>query len=124
MYSNKSVFHLDINFDLTSSFHLQETTPHLVNLNEDTMLSGVIFHFLKEGQTRIGRKDTSPDIAMTGLSISADHAIIQCKAGEVTIMPASQGAKTKVNGSPITGEQGLRHNDRKCFYQPLVFTRL
>ena len=36
----------------------KETIPHLVNLNEDSMLSGVILHFLKEGVSKIGRKDT------------------------------------------------------------------
>merc|ERR1711881_671221 len=53
-----------------------ETIPHIVNLNEDSMLSGVILHFLKEGVSKIGRKDTSPDIALSGLSISSEHAII------------------------------------------------
>ena len=93
-----------------------ETTPHLVNLNEDNMLSGVIFHFLDCGEMRIGRKDTNPDIAMTGLSIASQHAIITNKNGEVTIKPASSGAKTKVNGVPITtGEQNLKHHDRIMF---------
>ena len=92
-----------------------ETTPHLLNLNEDSMLSGVIYHFLKEGAVRIGKKDSSPDIAMSGLSISSEHAVITYKNGEVTIKPATVGAKTKVNGSTITGEQGLKHHDRILF---------
>lgn len=92
-----------------------KTIPHLVNLNEDPMLSCVIKHFLKGGMTRIGRKDSSPDIPMTGLSVSSEHAILTFKDKEVTIKPASPGAKTKVNGIPITGEQGLKHHDRVLF---------
>ncbi|XP_065676074.1 kinesin-like protein KIF28 [Hydra vulgaris] len=89
--------------------------PHLVNLNEDPMLSCVILHFLKEGQVRIGRKESSPDIAMSGLSISSEHAIITNKNGEVSVKPANSGAKTKVNGIVITGEQILKHHDRLLF---------
>lgn len=92
-----------------------ETIPHMLNLNEDSMLSGVIYHFLKEGPVRLGRKDASPDIALSGLSISSEHAVISSKGGEVTIKPATTGAKTKVNGSPLTGEQVLKHNDRILF---------
>ena len=43
--------------------------PHLVNLNEDPMLSGVVFHFLEGEKTTFGRKDASPppDICLSGL---------------------------------------------------------
>ena len=41
--------------------------PHLMNLNEDPMLSGVVFHFLDGQATVIGRKDGNPDIALSGL---------------------------------------------------------
>jgi hypothetical protein len=43
--------------------------PHLLNLNEDPMLSKVVYHFLKGEKTTIGRKDAShqPDIVLHGL---------------------------------------------------------
>jgi kinesin family protein 1 len=44
--------------------------PHLVNLNEDQLLSGVIFHFLSQSSpVTIGRKDakTLPSISLNGL---------------------------------------------------------
>ena len=43
--------------------------PHLVNLNEDAMLSGVVFHFLTVGETTIGRKDANPKpvVCLNGL---------------------------------------------------------
>ena len=42
---------------------------HLINLNEDPMLSGVICHFLKAGEATVGRKDATPlpDICLSGL---------------------------------------------------------
>ena len=43
------------------------------------------------------------------------HAIITNKKGEITIKPAVQGAKTKVNGSPLTGPCILSHKDRILF---------
>jgi len=43
--------------------------PHLSNLNEDQLLSGVVFHFLKKGEMTVGRKDAKPppDICLNGL---------------------------------------------------------
>lgn len=42
---------------------------HLVNLNEDPMLSGVIVHFIRDGETSIGRKDAEPvpNICLSGV---------------------------------------------------------
>ncbi|KAK3761147.1 hypothetical protein RRG08_022551 [Elysia crispata] len=90
--------------------------PHLMNLNEDPMLSGVVFHFLDGQATVIGRKDGNPDIALSGLNIQKKHAVLTQEGGsEVTIKPGSDGAKTKVNGVPITGPRSLEHMDRIIF---------
>ncbi|KAK7114935.1 hypothetical protein V1264_000908 [Littorina saxatilis] len=90
---------------------------HLVNLNEDPMLSGVLFHFLQGEKTTFGRKDASPppNICLTGLSIQKQHAVIINRKGEIEIEPASQGAKIKVNGMPLTGKVTLNHQDRVLF---------
>ncbi|XP_064610352.1 kinesin-like protein KIF28 [Liolophura sinensis] len=92
--------------------------PHLFNLNEDPMLSGVVYHFLEEGETTFGRKDASPqpNICLNGLSIQKEHAVIVCKKGEVEIQPVGKsGAKTKVNGLPLTGPKNLHNKDRILF---------
>lgn len=95
----------------------KQTVPHLINLNEDPQLSRVIVHFLEQEETRIGRKDAdpTPDIPFSGLSILKQHALIKSSNGEITIEPASPGAKTKVNGMPLTGERVLKHYDRILF---------
>ncbi|GFO20644.1 kinesin-like protein, partial [Plakobranchus ocellatus] len=90
--------------------------PHLMNLNEDPMLSGVVFHFLQGQSTVIGRRDGNADIALNGLNIQKKHAVlIQESSDEVVIKPGSDGAKTKVNGVPITGPRPLEHMDRIIF---------
>jgi len=57
---------------------------HLMNLNEDLLLSGVVFHFLSKAETTVGRKDskTPPDVCLNGLRsisltfCSSDHCIL------------------------------------------------
>ena len=53
--------------------------------------------------------------ALLIFSISKQHAILSCKDNEITIKPATQGAKTKVDGVPLTGERVIKHMDRILF---------
>jgi len=48
-------------------------------------------------------------------SILKQHAVVKTANNEITIEPASPGAKTKVNGMPLTGERVLKHYDRILF---------
>ncbi|PAA68256.1 hypothetical protein BOX15_Mlig015918g1 [Macrostomum lignano] len=92
--------------------------PHLLNLNEDPMLSGVIVHYLEKDEVLIGRADheLNPEINLVGLSISKRHAVISRKSErEFSIRPGIQGARTKVNGLPLTGPLELTHKDRIVF---------
>ena len=43
--------------------------PHLMNLNEDPMLSGVLFHTISAATYLVGRKDGSPmpQLCLNGL---------------------------------------------------------
>jgi pSer/pThr/pTyr-binding forkhead associated (FHA) protein len=94
----------------------RESQPHLVNLNEDPMLSGVVIHILNDGEMSVGRRnaDPPPDLALSGLNIQKKHAIIRVTGVEVTIQPCSD-AKTVINGCPLTGERLLEHKDRVLF---------
>ncbi|KAL5021850.1 hypothetical protein ScPMuIL_001005 [Solemya velum] len=96
----------------------RKNEPRLVNLNEDPMLSGVIRHFLEEGETTVGRKDATPqpDLCLSGLSIQKQHAVIYKSKKVVELEPVSAaGAKTKVNGLPLVGKKTLQHKDRVLF---------
>ncbi|XP_062501904.1 kinesin-like protein KIF28 isoform X2 [Corticium candelabrum] len=94
----------------------RESQPHLVNLNEDPMLSGVVVHILNEGEMTVGRRnaDPPPNLALSGLNIQKMHAVITVMGMEVTIRPC-RDAKTVVNGRPLTGERVLEHKDRVLF---------
>ncbi|CAG2190261.1 Kinesin-like protein KIF16B,Kinesin-like protein KIF17,Chromosome-associated kinesin KIF4,Kinesin-like protein KIN-12B,Chromosome-associated kinesin KIF4A,Kinesin-like protein KIF1A,Kinesin-II 95 kDa subunit,Kinesin-II 85 kDa subunit,Kinesin-like protein KIN-1,Kinesin-like protein CIN8,Kinesin-like protein unc-104,Kinesin-like protein KIF3A,Kinesin-like protein KIF13B,Kinesin-like protein KIF28P,Kinesin-like protein KIF1C,Chromosome-associated kinesin KIF4B,Kinesin-related protein 8,Kinesin-like protein KI len=92
--------------------------PHLINLNEDPMLSGVICHFLSQKETTIGRKDAKPvpSICLSGLSIQKQHSVIYNSNGTVEVESvAGTGSKTKVNGIPLQGKKVLCHKDRVLF---------
>ncbi|ELT99958.1 hypothetical protein CAPTEDRAFT_223727 [Capitella teleta] len=90
---------------------------HLTNLNEDPLLAGVVFHYFKDGETTIGRKDADvkPDVILSGLSIMKNHAVITKNKAEYELRPGMPGAKTKVNGAPLTGPLTLTHKDRVLF---------
>ena len=85
--------------------------PYLTNLNEDPMLSQVIFHFLGAKQTKIGR---SPEckIQINGLNIITEHALIANENGKISITPGEIGAKIKVNGINVEESRVLQHRDR------------
>jgi len=49
-------------------------------------------------------------------SINKHHAILTVSdKGEAELKPADQGAKTKLNGLPLTGPTVLSHKDRILF---------
>eukprot|EP00041_Stephanoeca_diplocostata_P034784 m.1203739 g.1203739 ORF g.1203739 m.1203739 type:complete len:1155 (-) comp24579_c0_seq15:3325-6789(-) len=106
------------------------TEPHLINLNEDPALSGVVVHFLKSGSNAIGRKapkaahDDSdvpiqPDIQLTGLSIEQHHAeiIVEEDGSTVKLVQPNESIQDKllVNGEPTCGEVILQHKSRILF---------
>ena len=101
--------------NMTSQKEQEYTTPHIVNLNEDSMLSGVIKHYLNKTETMVG-KEAGIAIKIPGLSIADKHAIITIHDDtRVTIRPATPGARTKVNGDHIRAEVELKHHDRIVF---------
>ena len=109
-----------------------KTTPHLSNLAEDSQLSGQVKYFLASspaspnvsgGSTSIsiGRRDPSlqpPNaIKLGGLSIQPRHAVITISSdgSDVSIAPATPGAKVYVNGSLVTLPTPLHHGHRILF---------
>ena len=47
-------------------------TAHLVNLNEDPLMSECLLYYIKDGQTLVGSLDTQ-DIQLYGASILNQH---------------------------------------------------
>ncbi|XP_016380626.1 kinesin-like protein KIF1A [Sinocyclocheilus rhinocerous] len=52
-------------------------TPHLVNLNEDPLMSECLLYYIKDGITKVGREDASSrqDIVLSGHFIKDEHCI-------------------------------------------------
>lgn len=65
--------------------------PHLINLNEDPMLTGKITYSLTNEETHVGRKngDPQPEIILNGMGIEPNHAIINNDHGTLYVTPFS-----------------------------------
>uniref|UniRef100_A0A8C9FFU2 Kinesin motor domain-containing protein n=1 Tax=Pavo cristatus TaxID=9049 RepID=A0A8C9FFU2_PAVCR len=54
-------------------------TPHLVNLNEDPLMSECLLYYIKDGITRVGQADAErrQDIVLSGAHIKEEHCIFR-----------------------------------------------
>lgn len=88
--------------DAVGLFLTPQQTPHLVNLNEDPLMSECLIYYLKQGITRVGRSDAEipQDIQLDGTHILSQHCIFENKASRVSIIPIN-GANCYVNGLKI-----------------------
>ncbi|XP_019483970.1 PREDICTED: kinesin-like protein KIF1A [Hipposideros armiger] len=57
----------------------QRLTPHLVNLNEDPLMSECLLYYIKDGLTRVGREDAErrQDIVLSGHFIKEEHCVFR-----------------------------------------------
>jgi len=96
-----------------------KTKLHLMNLNEDPLLTGQIKYILKKGKNTIGKfdKDTPPDIIIGGVGVVKEHCSITLKGNTAKLVPNSNPniAKVYVNGKLVVEAVGLKHNDRILF---------
>ncbi len=99
-------------------------TPHLLNLNEDPFMSECLLYYLKEGETRIGRGDSSivQDIILLGTHIMSEHCVIENLLNETVILkPISNSSLCYVNGKKIDESFVLKTGDRVIFGRSHVF---
>ncbi|XP_045652383.1 kinesin-like protein KIF28P [Ursus americanus] len=89
---------------------MTETFPHLLNVNEDPQLTGVLKYFIQTGSCDAGRA-ASNAILLQGLGISDKHASFTNLDGKVTVTPHGK-CKVVVNGVPIMSKTKLQHLDR------------
>ncbi|KAF5898448.1 kinesin-like protein KIF1A isoform X15, partial [Clarias magur] len=100
-------------------------TPHLVNLNEDPLMSECLLYYIKDGITRVGREDamTRQDIVLSGHFIKDEHCIFTSSAGPMgeVILEPCEGAETYVNGKKVTEPTVLRSGNRIIMGKSHVF---
>ncbi|VDN07186.1 unnamed protein product [Thelazia callipaeda] len=96
--------------------------PHLVNLNEDPLMSECLLYYLKEGITRVGRPAAShrPDILLSGQLILDEHCRFLNEDGVVHLVP-EPGAQCFVNGKPVTSSEVLHTGSRVILGKYHVF---
>ncbi|XP_049629285.1 kinesin-like protein KIF1A isoform X6 [Suncus etruscus] len=102
-------------------------TPHLVNLNEDPLMSECLLYYIKDGVTRVGREDGErrQDIVLSGHFIKEEHCVFRSHAlgdseAVVTLEPC-EGADTYVNGKKVTEPSVLRSGNRIIMGKSHVF---
>ncbi|XP_041031225.1 kinesin-like protein KIF1A isoform X8 [Carcharodon carcharias] len=102
-------------------------TPHLVNLNEDPLMSECLLYYIKDGTTRVGREDAErrQDIVLSGHFIKEEHCIFRSdikSLGEViVILEPCEDADTYVNGKKVTEPTVLRSGNRIIMGKSHVF---
>ncbi|XP_068785625.1 kinesin-like protein KIF1C [Struthio camelus] len=98
-------------------------TPHLVNLNEDPLMSECLLYHIKDGVTRVGQVDV--DIKLTGQFIRERHCVFRScanPAGEVVVtLEPCEGAETYVNGKQVTEPLVLKSGNRIVLGKNHVF---
>ncbi|VDM40860.1 unnamed protein product [Toxocara canis] len=96
--------------------------PHLVNLNEDPLMSECLLYYLKEGITRVGRPEAArrPDILLSGQLILDEHCQFLNDDGTVSLIPA-EDAQCFVNGKPVVSSTVLHTGSRVILGKYHVF---
>lgn len=93
--------------------HTPKSLPHLVNLNEDPLMSECLIYQLKPGTTLVGNTDQgestegSAKIRLSGSSILHEHCTFENVDGVVTVHCKTE-SMTMVNGKRVTDEQPRR----------------
>ncbi|GIY22170.1 hypothetical protein CDAR_562212 [Caerostris darwini] len=97
-------------------------TPHLVNLNEDPLMSECLIYYIKDGITRVGRPDANvpQDIKLTGSHILNEHCLFENFGGSVTLK-SCLNAMCYVNGREVLDEAVLRTGSRVILGKYHVF---
>uniref|UniRef100_A0A096MH90 plus-end-directed kinesin ATPase n=1 Tax=Poecilia formosa TaxID=48698 RepID=A0A096MH90_POEFO len=105
-------------------------TPHLVNLNEDPLMSECLLYYIKDGITRVGQADAErrQDIVLSGAHIKEEHCIFRSERNgngddsEVIVMLVPcEGSETYVNGKRVEEAIQLRSGNRIIMGKNHVF---
>ncbi|KAF9150714.1 kinesin-like protein Klp8 [Linnemannia schmuckeri] len=93
--------------------HTPKKMPHLVNLNEDPLMSECLVYQLKPGKTQVGRLESSiaADIRLSGTNIHDEHCYFDNTNSTVTLYPG-KSSMTMVNGLRISKPKRLRSGFR------------
>lgn len=95
---------------------------HLMNINEDPIMTGKIKHIIEDGDNLVGKpgKIPPPKIPISGIGIVPGHSQIKYDEANRKLMlypnekdPSKN--KTHLNGTLVTAPHELKHGDRVLF---------
>ncbi|XP_060794381.1 kinesin-like protein KIF1B isoform X1 [Neoarius graeffei] len=102
-------------------------TPHLVNLNEDPLMSECLLYYIKDGVTRVGQADAErrQDIVLSGAHIREEHCIFRSERNTngdvIVLLVPCEGSETYVNGKRVSDAVQLRSGNRIIMGKNHVF---
>nr|XP_043893492.1 kinesin-like protein KIF1B isoform X15 [Solea senegalensis] len=102
-------------------------TPHLVNLNEDPLMSECLLYYIKDGITRVGQADAErrQDIVLSGAHIKEEHCIFRSERNAngdvIVLLVPCEGSETYVNGKRVEDAIQLRSGNRIIMGKNHVF---
>ena len=93
---------------------------HLMNINEDPLLTGYVRHIIEEGDNYVGwdQGEYSADVKIGGLGVDTEHAMITNDGGRVVLKPHKndpQKFKSIINGELVESQTHLNHGDKVLF---------
>ncbi|EGC38876.1 hypothetical protein DICPUDRAFT_93725 [Dictyostelium purpureum] len=96
--------------DMGIAIKVVSSIPHLINLNEDPLMSESLIYYVKEGLTRIGRSDAEipQNVILNGLNIHKEHCILENKNGIVTISPPPQYSSDNATNSNNNSDKEIK----------------
>ncbi|XP_054159811.1 kinesin-like protein unc-104 [Oppia nitens] len=97
-------------------------TPHLVNLNEDPLMSECLIYYIKDGFTRVGQSnaDIPQDIKLNGTFVMDEHCIFENRNSRITLIPCKQSL-CFVNGKQVDRPIEIRTGSRVILGKYHVF---
>ncbi|KAJ8360794.1 hypothetical protein SKAU_G00173190 [Synaphobranchus kaupii] len=103
-------------------------TPHLVNLNEDPLMSECLLYYIKDGITRVGQADAErrQDIVLSGAHIKEEHCVFRSERNAngdavIVMLVPCEGSETYVNGKRVGASVQLRSGNRIIMGKNHVF---
>ncbi|KAF6762514.1 kinesin-like protein [Ephemerocybe angulata] len=89
--------------------HTPKKMPHIVNLNEDPLMSECLIYQLKLGKTMVGKLDSDvpASIRLSGENILEEHCYFENNEGKVTLT-SMPGSVTFLNGKQLSPNQPHR----------------
>ncbi|KAJ3586664.1 hypothetical protein NHX12_013060, partial [Muraenolepis orangiensis] len=102
-------------------------TPHLVNLNEDPLMSECLLYYIKDGITRVGQADAErrQDIVLSGAHIREEHCVFRSERNAngdvIVLLVPCEGSETYVNGKRVEEAIQLRSGNRIIMGKNHVF---